>query len=149
MKQVTIVPVPAVTAEEQPRLDAVSSAMGQRISWDRILREFSQVLPSDVSITTLQLTAPAAPAPGQTATASGLSISGSAYSHDGVARFLSRLELIPDLQSVTLSNSNASGGNVQFNITAGIKGAPAPAVAAPAVTTPTTTTETTTGGSSS
>lgn len=148
VKQVTIVPVPAVTAEEQPRLDAVSSAMAQRISWDRILREFSQVLPSDVSITTLQLSAPAAPVPGQTATSSGLSISGSTYSHDGVARFLSRLELIPDLQSVTLSNSNASGGNVQFNITAGIKGAPAPAVAVPPVTTPTTT-ATTTGGSSS
>ena len=152
VKQVAIVPVPAVTAEEQPRLDAVTSAMGQRISWDRILREFSQVLPSDVSIAALQLTAPAGATPGAAAggAASGLAISGSAYSHDGVARLLSRLELIPDLESVTLSSSNAAGADVQFSITAAIKGAVAPpAATTPTTTTPTTTAETTTDGSSS
>ena len=146
-KQVTIVPVPAITSEEQPRLDAVSSAMAQRISWDRVLREFSQVLPSDVSITTLQLNAPGAAAAAATAGGTGLTVSGSAYSHDGVARFLSRLELIPDLEGVTLANSNADGGNVQFSITASIKGAPAPVTTPPpAATTPTGTT--TTGASS-
>jgi Tfp pilus assembly protein PilN len=153
VKQVTIVPVPAVTQEEQPRLDALTSAMSQRISWDRVLREFSQVLPSDVSITTLQLSAPDASAAGVTTGAStGLTVSGSAYSHDGVARFLSRLALIPDLDDVTLANSNAGGGNVQFSITAAIKGAVAPVTTPPAaVTTPATTdtTTTTSDGSSS
>src|SRR3954447_4691346 len=57
-KQQAIVPVPAITAEEQPRLAAVTSAMSQRIAWDRILREFSLILPEDVSIASIQLTAP-------------------------------------------------------------------------------------------
>jgi Tfp pilus assembly protein PilN len=149
VKQVTIVPVPAVTSEEQPRLDAVSSAMAQRISWDRVLREFSQVLPSDVSITTLQLNAPGAGPIGTTTATTGLTVSGSAYSHDGVARFLSRLELIPDLDSVALASSDAAGGNVQFSITASIKGAPAPAAPPAAATTPVTTTATTTTTSGS
>jgi Tfp pilus assembly protein PilN len=152
VKQVAIVPVPAVTQEEQPRLDALTSAMSQRISWDRVLREFSQVVPSDVSITALQLNAPSAatPAVATTTAGTGLTVTGSAYSHDGVARFLSRLELIPDLDAVTLSNSNADGGSVQFSITASIKGAPAPVTPPPAATTtPATTDTTTTGGSSS
>jgi Tfp pilus assembly protein PilN len=151
VKQETIVPVPAVTAEEQPRLDALTSAMGQRISWDRILREFSQVLPSDVSITTLQLTAPGGDAAaGATAGGAGFTISGTAYSHDGVARFLSRLDLLPDLEGVTLASSSASEDSVDFQISAAIKGAVAPVATTPpvAATTPTTT-ETTTEGSSS
>jgi Tfp pilus assembly protein PilN len=153
VKQVTIVPVPAVTQEEQPRLDALTSAMSQRISWDRILREFSQVLPSDVSVTTLQLSEPggtAGAAPTGTSTTAGVSVSGSAYSHDGVARFLSRLELIPDFEDVTLTSSNAAAGSVQFIITAAIKGAVAPVTTPPpaAATTPATTTDTTAGASS-
>jgi Tfp pilus assembly protein PilN len=88
-----IVPVPAVTSEEQPRLTAISTAMSSRIAWDRILREFSLVLPSDVKLSALSLTAPPPPvaavvgAPAAPA-ATGLSISGSAFSHDGVARLL-------------------------------------------------------------
>ena len=155
VKQVTIVPVPAVTQEEQPRLDALSSAMSQRISWDRVLREFSQVLPSDVSVTTLQLNAPVAPGAAVAAAGSGvgLTVSGNAYSHDGVARFLSRLELIPDLSDVTLASStaDATSGSVQFNITASIKGAVAPPTTTPppAAAPPATTNTTTTGGPTS
>lgn len=146
-----IIPVPAVTSEEQPRLQAISSALSARIAWDRILREFSLVLPDDVQITSLALTAPAAGATtGAPAGAptQGLSIAGSAFSHDGVARFLSRLMLIPDLTNVTLSSSTAAttGPGVQFSISAGVKGAPAPppapAPVAPAATAPGTTTTT-------
>jgi Tfp pilus assembly protein PilN len=149
-----IVPIPAVTSEEQPRLTAITSALSTRIAWDRILREFSLVLPSDVKIAALTLTAPAAPtaaAPGALAPAAsqGLSISGSAFSHDGVARLLSRLMLIPDLSDVTLSSSTAGTGaaaGVQFSISASVKGAPAPpALPAPVVA---VTTDTTAGASS-
>ena len=104
----------------------------------------------DVSITSLDLTQPdaTAPVPGAaaTTTASGLTVSGDATSHDGVARFLSRLMLIPDLTNVTLSNSNAADGSVQFSISAGIKGAP---VAPAPVTPPPAAATTTTDGSSS
>ena len=53
-----IIPVPAVTAEEQPRLAAVTQALSTRIAWDRILREFSLVVPSDVTIVSLSMTSP-------------------------------------------------------------------------------------------
>src|SRR4051812_41746531 len=147
VKQQAIVPVPAITAEEQPRLAAVTTAMSQRIAWDRILREFSLILPEDVSIASIQLTAPStdttvAPVAGAT----NFSISGSAYSHDGVARFLSRLDLIPDLTGVTLAGSSGKDGKVSFSISAGIKGAVV-ATPPPAATTPVTPeTTTATGG---
>ena len=150
-----IVPVPAVTSEQQPRLDALSSAMSTRIAWDRILREFSLVLPNDVSLTSLTMTAPAvvATVPGAAPVAGtqGFTIGGTAYSHDGVARLLSRLMLIPDLANVTLSNSaaaanSASASSVQFSISAEIKGAPAPVAAAPAAVVPAP--STTTGATS-
>jgi Tfp pilus assembly protein PilN len=148
VKQKAIVPIPAVASEEQPRLAAVSSALATRIAWDRILREFSLVLPSDVSLKSLALTAPvtaAVPATTGAPTGTGtqnLTMDGTTFSHDAVARLLSRLMLIPDLSNVTLASSTASDtGEVEFNITAGVKGAPAPAPA-PAVVAPATTTTT-------
>jgi Tfp pilus assembly protein PilN len=148
-----IVPIPAVTSEEQPRLAALTGAMSTRIAWDRILREFSLVLPTDVTISSLTLTAPAAAATTGApvgAPSQGLSITGSTFSHDGVARLLSRLMLIPDLTNVTLSSSTASTSgtgstSVQFGISAGVKGAPAPPPPPPA---PAVTTDTTAGATS-
>ncbi|MES1246986.1 MAG: PilN domain-containing protein [Actinomycetota bacterium] len=152
VKTIPIIPQPAVSADEQPRLDAVKAALSQRIDWDRIMREFSLVLPSDISITSLQLGAPAAPGVGATTGTPGtLTINGSAYSHDGVARFMSRLMLIPDFMDVTLQNSSADTSGVTFSINASIKGAVAPPAAAPPAvpTTPTDTTATTTSDGSS
>jgi Tfp pilus assembly protein PilN len=151
VKQKPIVPIPAVTSEEQPRLAAISTALSTRIAWDRILREFSLVLPTDVTLTTLSLTTPSPASAGATtgapAGAQNLTIDGTTYSHDAVARLLSRLMLIPDLTNVTLSNStaNTDSGLVTFNITAGVKGAPAPPAPAPVAAAPA---DTTTGASS-
>jgi Tfp pilus assembly protein PilN len=151
--QKPIIQTPAVTSEEQPRLAAITTAMSTRIAWDRILREFSLVLPSDVKLTGLTLTAPPAPvalvAGAPEATPSqGLSITGTAFSHDGVARLLSRLMLIPDLSNVMLSSSTAGAtgsSSVQFSISASIKGAPAP----PPLPAPVVPVDTTTDGASS
>jgi hypothetical protein len=147
VKAKIVIPVPAVTSEEQPRLQAISTALSARIAWDRILREFSLVLPNDIKVTSISLTAPTASAPGAAAGGSsqGLSMAGSAFSHEGVARLLSRLMLIPDLTNVTLSSSTGvtNGTGVQFSISAGVKGAiapPAPPVAVPRVQTTTTST---------
>ncbi len=147
VKQVPIVPIPAVTAEEQPRLAAITTALSTRIAWDRILREFSLVLPSDITLKSLSLTSPASALESATTgapvtgTSQGLVIAGTTYSHDAVARLLSRLMLIPDLENITLSNSTAAPdtGLVDFSISAGIKGAPAPPPA-PVTVAPTTTT---------
>jgi Tfp pilus assembly protein PilN len=135
-----------VTNEQQPRLQALSAALSQRIAWDRILREFSLVLPSDVWLTALQMSSPTAN--GGTSGGSGLTLSGTTYSYDSVARLLARLSLIPDLSGVALTSTANNGRLVQFNLGATIKGAPAPAAPAtptPPVTTDTTQTTTTSG----
>jgi Tfp pilus assembly protein PilN len=129
-----VVPPPAaVAAQMQPRLEAVTSALSTRIAWDRILREFSLVLPSDVQLSQLQLTEPTST--GQSA--NGLQLSGVTYSYAGVARFLSRLALVPDLTGVTLGQTSVADGVVSFSVSAGVKGA---APVAPPVPLPTTTT---------
>lgn len=131
-----VIPPPPVVAQEmQPRLAAVSAALSTRIAWDRILREFSLVLPSDIQLSTLGLTQPGS---GPSST-SGLQLTGITYSYDGVARLLSRMALVPDLTAVTLATTSVSNGVVSFTINAGVKGAPAPApVTQPAAGTTTT-----------
>jgi Tfp pilus assembly protein PilN len=139
----------------------VSANLAQRIAWDRVLREVSLVIPSDVTLLSLTMTAPttASAAPGAapgSAAAQGFVIQGTAFSYDSVARLLSRLALVPDLSNVTLtstgsgaapgssgSSSAQTTGGVQFNITAAVKGAPAPPPAAAPVAPAST--DTTTG----
>jgi Tfp pilus assembly protein PilN len=151
-----IVPPPAVTGQEATWLSAVSTNLSQRIAWDRVLREVSLVVPSDVTLLSLTMTAPttasaAAATPGGT-TAQGFVIQGTAFSYDSVARLLSRLALVPDLSNVTLtstgsgaapgssSSSAAPATGVQFNITAAIKGAAVAPPATPVVPAPAGTT---------
>jgi Fimbrial assembly protein (PilN) len=148
-----LVPPPSISGQEATWLSAVETNLSQRIAWDRVLREVSLVMPDDVTLTSLTMTAPttASIIPGVVATppatgsAQGFSIAGDAFSYDSVARLLSRLSLVPDLTDVTLTNTSAgssaaagsssgSASSVQFNISANVKGAPA--AAAPAVTTP-------------
>ncbi|HEY2072841.1 MAG TPA: PilN domain-containing protein [Gaiellaceae bacterium] len=128
-------PPPAVAQQMQPRLTAVSDALSTRIAWDRILREFSLVLPPDIQLNSLTLTAPAS----STASSSGLVLSGLTFSYDSVARLLSRMALIPDLSGVTLTNTGIAQNVVSFTINADIKGGAAP-VTPVAPTAPTTTT---------
>jgi Tfp pilus assembly protein PilN len=149
-----IVPPPAVTGQEATWLSAVSTNLAQRIAWDRVLREVSLVIPSDVTLLSLTMTAPtaasAATAAPASASAQGFVIQGTAFSYDSVARLLSRLALVPDLSNVTLTSTGSGAaagstpttGGVQFNITAAVKGAPAPPAAAPVVP---ASTDTTTG----
>jgi Tfp pilus assembly protein PilN len=114
-------------AEEAQRLVALQAAISGRVAWDRILREVSLVLPKDVWLASLAL---AAPKPGEGVTAKQFAISGSAYSHEGVARLLSRIALIPDLANVQLGSSNVltpgQKSAVSWSITARIREPGAP-----------------------
>jgi Tfp pilus assembly protein PilN len=117
-----------LVTEKAARIAALSTALGGRIAWDRVLRQVSQVLPKDVWLASLSTTA-AAPAdaatPGAEATGPGVLLIGSTYSHDGVARLLSRLAVIPSLKNVRLQASTAlKTGNrkvVQFTILAEVR----------------------------
>lgn len=107
----------AFLTDKNQRVTALSTALSHRIAWDRIFRELSQVLPSDVWLNQLTAQAPVSSAapPGtsaapvsSSATPTGFTVQGYTYSHDAVARFLSRLQLVPDLTNVQLQQSVAS-----------------------------------------
>jgi Tfp pilus assembly protein PilN len=108
-----------------------------RIAWDRILREFSLVLPPGIQVQSLALTDPAE----STQSSQGFNLTGVTFTYDDVARLLSRIALIPDLANATLKSSGISQNVVSFEIDADIKGAPVPAspLAPPAGATTTTT----------
>jgi Tfp pilus assembly protein PilN len=107
----------ALLTDKSQRVSALSTALSHRVAWDRVFRELSQVLPSDVWLSQLTATAPVSsaapvgtPAPTTSAStpATGFTLQGYTYSHDAVARFLSRLALVPDLKDVQLQQSIAS-----------------------------------------
>jgi Tfp pilus assembly protein PilN len=117
--------------EQKARVSAVTAALSRRVSWDRVLREFATVLPSDVWLTSLNAKAPSSPAsaapaapvaPGSAPT--GFVMNGYTYSQDGVARLLSRLAVLPELHNVQLQTSSLSKVGdqhvVQFTILADV-----------------------------
>ena len=122
-----------LAGEHSARVTALSGALANRVAWDRIFREFSLVLPGDVWLTSLTAHAPVSPAgaatgavpPAPGAAPTQFSINGRTYSHDGVARLLSRLSVVPDLQNVTLLSSTMSKVGsvnvVDFSIVADIR----------------------------
>jgi Tfp pilus assembly protein PilN len=98
--------------QRQTRTAALATALGGRVAWDRLLREVSQVVPSDVWLVTLNAQSPTAVAPTRgaapAAPANGFVVSGCTYSQESVARFLARLSLVPDLSAMTLGKSSSS-----------------------------------------
>jgi Tfp pilus assembly protein PilN len=124
----------ALAADKQARVTALSAALSRRVSWDRVLRELSLVLPDDVWLATLTAkapvpssspVAPVAPAPGATVAATQFTLDGFTYSHAAVARLLSRLAVVPDLVNVQLQQSTltklGTANAVHFIIAADVR----------------------------
>jgi Tfp pilus assembly protein PilN len=114
--------------EKSARVTALSSALGGRLAWDRLLREISLVLPEDVWLTSLSAQAPSAAAAADVTAPAGFSINGKTYSHDGVARLLARLSVVPHLSSVQLQSSTRATSEtghpvIEFSINATVKAA--------------------------
>ena len=122
----------ALAVQKGARVGALSAALSGRVAWDRVLRQVSLVLPEDVWLTNLAAAAPDASQP--VATGSGFTLTGATYSQNGVARFLSRLAVIPDLSNVRLQSSQSQLLNgrdlVQFTILADLR---VPGTAPPAI----------------
>ena len=132
--QLAATPVPPPTSpgssqlaqEKTSRIAALSTALSGRLAWDRVLRELSLVLPDDVWLSSLTAQAPTTGA--TSGAGAGFTINGRTYSHDGVARLLARLAIVPQLTGVTLQHSSlttsATGRKVvEFAINATVKGA--------------------------
>ena len=121
-----------LAGEQSARVSALTTALSSRVSWDRVFREFSLILPDDVWLTSLSAKSQISPATNASSTGgstqpSMFTIQGRTYSHDGVARLLSRLQVVPDLTNVQLISSTRSKvGNqpvVEFTIAADIASA--------------------------
>jgi len=101
--------------ERTDRVAALSAAVSTRFAFDRLFREISYVIPKDAWLTGLKAANPAAltPASGSTGGApapsspgsEAVTIEGATYSHDSVARILSRLAVVPSLEGVRLTAS--------------------------------------------
>ena len=108
-----------IDSERATRTAALSTALADRLAWDRILRELALILPSDVALDSLDATAPS-PGSAGAATSGGVStvrITGKAASQEAIARLLSRLQVIPEFGTVQLEFATASedAGDTRVN----------------------------------
>jgi Tfp pilus assembly protein PilN len=126
-----------LAAERTQRVASLQGALNGRVAWDRVLREIALVVPDDVWLSGLTLQTPdtatavptsgstAAPTPATSSSPSDFTMNGKAFTHVGVARLLSRLALVPDLDNVTLGHSTAVKGgkrpSVEFQVLAGVR----------------------------
>jgi Tfp pilus assembly protein PilN len=123
-------------AMREQRLQTISQLVGSRFDWSAALGELSRVLPSDVSLSTLQgtigsstpgaagssapssstsTTAASAAAPVSSSTPPGtiptVTLGGCAASQSVVAQTLVRLRLVSGVTNVTLQSSTKSSSN--------------------------------------
>ena len=118
-----------LAGEQEARVTALTAALKHRVAWDRVLREISLVLPEDVWLTEMSATSPTPPGaapvvvvPG--AAPDGLMIIGYTYSHEAVARLITRLSVLPSLSNVWLERSLRTVAGrplVSFTIKAGVR----------------------------
>lgn len=115
--------------ERLARTAALATALSGRVAWDRLLRDISLVLPSDVYLTALTVSSPtpaAAPAaaagtPSSTP-ATHFAIAGTTDEQQDVALVLSRLAILPELSGVQLISSNrGDDGDIVFTINAAVR----------------------------
>ncbi len=116
---------PELAAQKDARQAAFDQVMAGRTSWDTVLRELSLVLPGDVWLDTMSAKGGTPSADGSTpGTNPTLSLVGHTYSQEGVARLLSRLQVVPHLDDVQLQSSVGAEQEgrliVNFTIIAGV-----------------------------
>lgn len=112
----------ALAAEQVGRTNALATALGKRLAWDRLLREIALVIPDEVSVSQIQGSSPAA---ATTASADGLTVTnltiiGTTADQASVAEFMARLSVIRQLVAVRLKEAGESPNDatrVVFTIT--------------------------------
>jgi len=107
-----------LAAEVSRREEVVTGVYAGRTLLSKVLSDFSLVIPENVWITTMSLTAGEAQVeladqPGTFVSGQGtMSLSGDTYSFPDVAAFLVRLKLISALSDITLGSAGAALGGV-------------------------------------
>jgi Tfp pilus assembly protein PilN len=116
---------PELQGEQVARTNSLATALGGRVAWDRLLRDVSLVLPSEVYLTALTAQSPtpaSAPAAATTSGSTQFAISGTTAKQENVALLLSRLSILPELSGVKLLSSlRGEEGDVVFTINAAVR----------------------------
>lgn len=116
---------PELAEEQVARTTALATALSGRVAWDRLLRDVSLVLPSEVFLTALTASSPtpaSAPTAATTAGSTQFAISGTTAKQENVALLLSRLSILPELSGVKLVTSlRGDEGDVVFTINAVVR----------------------------
>ncbi len=112
----------ALANERVGRTNALASALGKRLAWDRLLREIALVIPDEVSVSQIQGSSPAAAttASADGSTVTNLTIIGTTADQASVAEFMARLSVIRQLVAVQLKEAGESPDDatrVGFTIT--------------------------------
>jgi Tfp pilus assembly protein PilN len=116
---------PELADERVARTNALATALAGRVAWDRLLRDVSLVLPSEIFLTALTASSPTPASAPTTATASSptqFAISGTTARQENVALLLSRLSILPELSGVKLVSAlRGDEGDVVFTINAVVR----------------------------
>jgi Tfp pilus assembly protein PilN len=138
-QELAAIPVPAraevarsdaLATDKQNRISALNAALARRVAWDRVLREFSMILPDDVWLLRLTGKPPTlstsltGPTPAASSSSSSSAVTGVAappgaatdtdvmflaegytYSQNGVARLMARMQVVPDFENIQLLSS--------------------------------------------
>jgi len=110
-----------------------------RVPWSTILEEVSLVIPENVRLQSMTCAVPATMQPGAAAAAAGavpastdVTFTGTTYTHQDVAEFMTRLGLIPQLMNIQLGStteataaatdtSGSTQTTVSFTVTASLR----------------------------
>jgi Tfp pilus assembly protein PilN len=113
----------ALANERVGRTNALASALGKRLAWDRLLSEIALVIPDEVSVSQIQGNSPASAATAASADGSpvtNLTIIGTTADQASVAEFMARLSVVRQLMAVRLESASESPDDptrVAFTIT--------------------------------
>lgn len=113
--------------------EVVQRVYSRRTLLSEILGDLSLLIPEDVWFQTLNMSAPDTPLTAEEGAETAdvpsgtLSVEGNTFSYEGVARFMVRLEQVPGLQEVVLSQTGEPRGTVDpeedvkgFSMSAGV-----------------------------
>jgi Tfp pilus assembly protein PilN len=101
----------ALANERVGRTNALASALGKRLAWDRLLSEIALVIPDEVSVSQIQGSSPAAAAtaaPADGSPVTNLTIIGTTADQASVAEFMARLSVVRQLMAVRLEAASES-----------------------------------------
>lgn len=130
-----LAPYTQFQAASEQRIETVTSLANSRFDWPRVMREMGLVLPSDVTLTSLDASASLGGGEGEGAAAGvkgpSLELAGCAANQDAVATFITALKDIDGVTRVGLESSSseedaAEGENcqTQFKLTVAFDAAP-------------------------